>query len=144
MLIHKFKDYCALLFHKGVLMKDLKGLLVQQTSNVRSGRQLRFINLCEIIDLKDTVKSYIQEAIKIDKLGLKVALKKTSEFEMPDKFKNKSDNNPNFRKAFDKLTPGRETGHLLYFSSAKQSSACQSRVEKHIPQILAGKELEDE
>ena len=117
-LIHGFKDYCALLFHKGVLLKDTNNILTQQTKNVQSARQIRFINLQEIIDLKQVLKTYIFEAINAEKAGLEVKMKKTSEFEMPAEFKKALDNNSDLKTAFYALTPGRQRGYLLCFSQA--------------------------
>ena len=142
-LIHGFKDYCAYLFMKGALMKDPKGILIQQTKNVQSARQIRFKHADEIEDMESIVKSYIKEAIKIEKAGLKVEMKKTKEFEMPDEFRNVLTTTPAVKKAFAALTPGRQRGYLLYFSSAKQAKTRESRIEKYIPQILKGKGLED-
>ncbi|PBQ30887.1 hypothetical protein CNR22_03545 [Sphingobacteriaceae bacterium] len=142
-LIHTFKDYCALLFHKGVLIKDVKAVLIQQTENVQAARQMRFTDLREIIDLKTTIKTYIKEAIKIEKSGEKVPMKETREFKMPEEFKSRLEKNAGLKKAFETLTPGRQRGYLLYFSSAKQSSTRESRIEKYIPQILKGKGVDD-
>jgi uncharacterized protein YdeI (YjbR/CyaY-like superfamily) len=142
-LIHGFKDYCALLFMKGALLTDAKGILVQQTENVQAARQIRFSNVLEIAKLKTVLTAYIHEAIEAEKAGLKVTLKKTTEFTMPDEFQNKLDENPALRTAFDTLTPGRQRGYLLYFSSAKQAKTRESRVEKYMQQILAGKGLDD-
>lgn len=142
-LIHGFKEYCALLFMKGVLMKDPKGILIQQTENVQSARQIRFKNLREIVGLKTALKAYVREAIRVEKSGAKVALKKTSEFAMPEEFKNKLAANSKLKTAFEALTPGRQRGYLLYFSAAKQSATRESRIEKYLPQILNGKGLTD-
>ena len=142
-IIHGFKEYCALLFMKGVLLKDPKGILIQQTENVQAGRQIRFTNLQEIVKLESSIKAYIKEAIEVEKAGLKVQLKKTSEFKMPIELKNKLDENPVLKKAFGALTPGRQRGYLLYFSSAKQSKTRDDRVKKYMPQILKGKGLDD-
>jgi uncharacterized protein YdeI (YjbR/CyaY-like superfamily) len=142
-LIHVFKEYCALLFHKGVLLKDSKGILVQQTENVQAARQLRFKDIREILDLKTTIKTYIQEAIKVEKAGLKVPMKKTSEFKIPEEFQNRLNNVTGLKIAFEALTPGRQRGYLLYFSSAKQAATRESRIEKYIPQILNGKGIDD-
>lgn len=142
-LIHGFKEYCALLFHKGVLLKDAKGILIQQTENVQAARQIRFTNSKEIIKLESTIKAYIDEAIEVEKAGLKVNLKKTTEFNMPKEFQNKLDKKPILRKAFASLTPGRQRAYLLYFSSPKQSKTRESRIEKCAPQILEGKGLND-
>eukprot|EP01089_Gocevia_fonbrunei_P005642 TRINITY_DN16121_c0_g1_i1.p1 TRINITY_DN16121_c0_g1~~TRINITY_DN16121_c0_g1_i1.p1 ORF type:complete len:195 (-),score=36.33 TRINITY_DN16121_c0_g1_i1:187-771(-) len=143
-LIHGFKEYCALLFHKGVLLKDTNNILIQQTQNVQSARQIRFTSLQEIIDLKSTIKAYIFEAMEVEKAGLEVPMKKTSEFKMPDEFKVALDNDPDLKAAFQGLTPGRQRGYLLYFSQAKQSTTRTSRVEKHIHKILQGKGLNDQ
>ena len=142
-LIHGFKQYCALLFFKGVLLKDKKSILVRQTENVQEGRQIRFTNLAEISNLKDTIKDYILEAIEIENAGLKVKLKKTIEFKIPQEFQNVLDDMPKLKTAFEGLTPGRQRGYLLYFHSPKQSKTRVARIEKCIPQILNGKGLED-
>ncbi len=142
-LIHGFKEYCALLFHKGALLKDPKGLLIQQTENVQAARQLRFTSVQEINKHKSTIKAYIKEAIAIEKAGLKVPLKTTSEFKIPEEFQQELDQNPGLKTAFKSLTPGRQRAYLLYFSSAKQSATRQSRVQKYLPQILKGKGLDD-
>ena len=138
-LIHGFKEYCALLFHKGSLLKDNDKILIQQTENVQSARQIRFTNLTEIEALKPVVKTYIYEAIEVEKLGLKVPLKKTSEYSIPKEFEVQLDKNPDLKKAFDALTPGRKRGYLLYFSQAKQSKTRESRIEKNISKIFEGK-----
>ncbi|MCM4156310.1 YdeI/OmpD-associated family protein [Gramella sp. AN32] len=143
-LIHGFKDYCALLFHKGVLLKDTNDILVQQTKNMQSARQIRFTNIEEIKELQASVKTYIFEAIEVEKAGLKVKMKKTSEFDMPEEFKKALEENTNLRKAFESLTPGRQRGYLLYFSNAQQSKTRQSRIKKYMPKILYGKGLNDE
>jgi len=142
-LIHGFKEYCALLFFKGALLKDPKRILIQQTENVQSGRQIRFTNLREIVELKPILKAYIQQAIEVEKAGLKVKLKKTSDFKVPQEFQNKLDEMPALKKAFAALTPGRQRGYLFYFSAAKQSKTREARVEKCMPQILQGKGLDD-
>lgn len=142
-LIHGFKEYCALLFFKGALLNDPKGILIQQTENVQVPRQIRFTSLQEIIDLKATLKAYIFEAIEVEKAGLKVELKKTSEFKMAEEFQQKLDENPTLKTAFEALTPGRQRGYLLYFSSAKQAKTREARIEKYTEQILKGKGLED-
>ena len=142
-LIHGFKDYCALLFMQGALLKDTKNILIQQTENVQSARQIRFANVEEILKNKSTIKSYIKEAIQLDKAGLKVELKKTTEFKMPDEFQSALNEMLELKTAFEALTPGRQRGYLLYFSSAKQSKTRNERVEKYIPKILDGKELDD-
>jgi uncharacterized protein YdeI (YjbR/CyaY-like superfamily) len=142
-LIHGFKDYCALLLFKGALMKDPKGILVQQTENVQAARQIRFTSLQQIVKLRSTLKAYIREAIKVEDSGEKVPMKKTKEFTMPEEFQVRLNKAPALKKAFAALTPGRQRGYLLYFSSAKQAKTREARVEKYIPQILDGKGLED-
>jgi uncharacterized protein YdeI (YjbR/CyaY-like superfamily) len=142
-LIHGFKEYCALLFFKGALMKDTHGLLIQQTENVQSARQIRFTSVKEIVKLKKILKEYIQEAIEIEKAGLKVDYKKTIGYKMPEEFKQKLDEMPALKSAFKALTPGRQRGYILYFSSAKQSQTRISRIEKYKQQILNGKGLDD-
>ena len=142
-LIHGFKDYCALLFMKGALLNDDHGILVQQTENVQSARQIRFTDIREIYDLEPVVKAYIREAIELEKAGLKVKFKKATEFTVPEEFQNKLDRLPALKKAFYALTPGRQRGYLLYFSSAKQSKTRAARVEKYMPQILEGKGIDD-
>jgi len=142
-LIHGFKDYCALLFMQGALLKDAKNILVQQTENVQSARQIRFANIQEILKNKTTIKAYIKEAIAVDKAGLQVELKKTTEYKIPIEFQNVLDDMPELKTAFKALTPGRQRGYLLYFSSAKQSKTRETRIEKYIEQILKGKGLDD-
>jgi uncharacterized protein YdeI (YjbR/CyaY-like superfamily) len=142
-LIHGFKDYCALLFMKGALLKDAKRILIQQTKNVQVARQIRFKDAEEVADMETTLKGYIKEAIKLEKAGVKMPLKKTSEFEMVKEFKIVLDSTPALKKAFYALTPGRQRGYLLYFSSAKLSNTRESRIEKSISLILKGKGLED-
>jgi len=143
-LIHGFNEYCALLFFKGVLLKDHEGILIQQTENVQVPRQLRFTNAVEIVELAPVIKAYIKEAIEVEKAGLKVELKKTADFKMAEEFQYKLDHIPALKAAFEALTPGRQKGYLLYFSQAKQSKTRAERVEKYIPQILSGKGLDDE
>lgn len=142
-LIHGFKDYCALLFMQGALLKDTKKLLVQQTKNVQSARQLRFKSIDDVIKNKTIIKSYIKEAIANSKSGIKVELKKTTEYEMPIEFQTVLNDMPELKRAFKELTPGRQRGYLLYFSSAKQSKTREARIEKYIEQILKGKGLDD-
>ncbi len=142
-LIHAFKDYCAIMFIKGALLKDLKHILIQQTENVQSGRQVRFTGIKEIQKLKPVLNAYIKEAIKIEKAGLKVEKKKTEDYKMPEEFKNKLIKIPALKTAFEALTPGRQRGYILYFSSAKQSKTREARVEKYADQILDGLGLED-
>ncbi len=142
-LIHVFKEYCALLFFKGALLKDTKGILIQQTENVQAARQVRFTNAAEIVKMKRVLKSYIHEAIEVEEAGLKIPGRKTSEFAIPEEFQKKLDKTSALRTAFDALTPGRQRGYLLYFSAPKQSKTRESRVEKSMPQILKGKGLND-
>ena len=142
-LIHVFKEYCALLFFKGALLQDDKGILIQQTEHVQAARQIRFTNLREITSMKATLKAYIYEAIEVEKAGLKVKLKKTAAFKMPEEFKTKLDKTPALKKAFEALTPGRQRGYLLHFAAAKQSKTRESRIEKSMPKILNGKGLDD-
>jgi uncharacterized protein YdeI (YjbR/CyaY-like superfamily) len=142
-LIHGFKEYCALLFVKGALLSDPRGILIQQTKNVQAGRQIRFTNVREIVKMKPILKGYIHEAIEVEKAGLKVNYKKTTEFKVPEEFQNKLDKMPALKTAFDALTPGRQRAYLLHFSAPKQSKTRDSRVEKCMPQILNGKGLHD-
>jgi len=142
-LIHGFKEYCALLFFKGALLKDPKGILIQQTENVQAARQIRFGGVGEIVKLKTSLKAYIKEAVQAEKAGLKVNLKKTAEFKMPDEFRTKLAEVSGLKKAFNALTPGRQRGYLLYFSQPRQSKTRQARIEKSVPQILKGKGLND-
>ena len=142
-LMHGFKEYCALLFFKGALLKDDKGILVQQTENVQAARQIRFINVREIAKMEKTLKAYIYEAIEVEEAGLKVHFKKATEFKVAEEFQNKLDKNKALKTAFYALTPGRQRGYMLYFSAAKQTKTRESRVEKYVPQILKGKGLED-
>ena len=142
-LMHGFKEYCALLFHKGALLSDPEGILIQQTENVQAARQIRFTNLREIFDLETVLKDYIREAIEVEKAGLKVKLKKTAEFKVPEEFQKQLDKSAALKKAFNALTPGRQRAYLLHFSQPKQSKTRVSRVEKFVPQILKGKGLND-
>ena len=142
-LIHGFKEYCALLFFKGALLKDAKGILIQQTENVQAARQIRFTNVREIDRMEPILKAYVNEAIVVEKAGLKVNLKKTSEFKMAEEFRKTLDEMPALKTAFEALTPGRQRGYLLYFSAPKQSKTRESRIEKCIPPILKGKGLND-
>ena len=142
-LIHVFKEYCALLFFKGALLKDPKSILVQQTENVQAARQIRFTGIQEIVEMESDLKGYIYEAVQVEEAGLKVPLKKTKEYTIPEEFQKKLDEIPALKTAFEALTPGRQRGYLLYFSSAKQSKTRQDRVEKYMQQILDGKGLED-
>ena len=142
-LMHGFKEYCALLFFKGALLKDKKGILVQQTENVQAARQIRFTSVQQISKMEKTLKAYIYEAVEIEELGLKVTLKKTKEFTIPEEFQKKLEKNKALKTAFYALTPGRQRGYLLYFSSAKQAKTREARIEKYVKQILKGKGLED-
>ena len=142
-LIHGFKDYCALLFMQGALLKDPKKILIQQTIHVQAARQIRFTSLEEIIKSEAAIKSYVKEAIELDKAGIKVELKKTTEFAVPEEFQKVLDTMPEINTAFNSLTPGRQRGYLLFFGSAKQSKTREARIEKYVPHILNGKGLED-
>jgi uncharacterized protein YdeI (YjbR/CyaY-like superfamily) len=142
-LIHVFKEYCAVLFFKGALLNDTSGILIQQTKNVQAARQMRFTNVKEIVKLKPILKAYIFEAIEIERAGLKVPLKKTAEFSMPEEFKNKLNKNAALKTAFYALTPGRQRGYLLHFAAPKQSKTRKSRIEKCMPQIFDGKGFND-
>lgn len=142
-LIHDFKEYCALLFFKGALLNDPHGILIQQTENVQAARQVRFTNVKEIVKLKPVLKAYIYEAVEVEKAGLKVKLKKATEYKVPEEFKSKLAKNAALKTAFDALTPGRQRAYLLHFSSPKQSKTREARVEKYMKQILNGKGLND-
>lgn len=142
-LIHVFKDYCALLFFKGAIMNDPAGLLVQQTKNVQSVRQIRFTDVNEVKKLAKKIQACIREAIRVEESGIKMPLKTTREFDMPDEFKEALRETKGLKKAFESLTPGRQRAYLLYFSQAKQSATRYTRVKKFIPIILAGKGLDD-
>jgi len=142
-LIHGFKEYCALLFFKGALLNDANGILIQQTKNVQSARQARFINLQEIVKMEPILKTYIYEAIEVERAGLKIKLKKTSDFKIPREFQKRLDKSSALKKAFDALTPGRQRAYIFYFSQAKQPKTRESRVEKYMKQILEGKGLDD-
>jgi len=142
-IIHGFKEYCALLFMKGVLLKDPRGILVTQTENTQAARQIRFTNVREILEMEPTLKAYINEAIEVEKAGLKVDFKKTTEFEIPEELQKKLDEIPALKTAFYTLTPGRQRAYILYFSGAKQSKTREARVEKYMKQILAGRGLND-
>jgi uncharacterized protein YdeI (YjbR/CyaY-like superfamily) len=142
-LMHGFKEYCALLFVKGALLKDAMGILIQQTENVQAARQIRFTHVDKIVEMEPVLYAYIREAIEVEKAGLKVEFKETSEFPMPDEFQQKLVSDPAVKAAFEALTPGRQRAYLLYFSNAKQSKTRAARVEKCIPQMLAGKGLND-
>lgn len=142
-LIHGFKEYCALLFHKGALLKDAQGILIQQTENVQAARQIRFTNVQEIVEMETILKAYIHEAIEVEKAGLEVNFKKHTEYTIPEEFQNKLDEIPALKTAFEALTPGRQRAYILYFSEPKQSKTRESRVEKYMQQILDGKGLND-
>ncbi|MEH7377028.1 YdeI/OmpD-associated family protein [Neobacillus drentensis] len=142
-LIHGFKEYCALLFHKGALLEDAHGILIQQTENVQAARQIRFTNVQEIVEMESILKAYIYEAIEVEKAGLEVNFKKNTEFIIPEELQNKFDEIPALKTAFEALTPGRQRAYILYFSQAKQSKTRESRVEKYMQQILNGKGLND-
>jgi uncharacterized protein YdeI (YjbR/CyaY-like superfamily) len=143
-LIHVFKEYCAILFVKGALLNDANGILIQQTENVQAARQIRFTNVREIVAIETILKAYIYEAIEVEKAGLKVDFKKTTEYIIPEEFQNKLDEIPALKTAFDALTPGRQRAYILYFSAPKQSKTRESRVEKCMQQILNGKGLNDQ
>lgn len=143
-LIHTFKEYCALLFMQGALLKDPKGILIQQTENVQSARQIRFTSLKEITKLAPVLKKYIFEAVEVKEAGVKVPMKKVEDYPVPEEFQAKLDKMPALKKAFYALTPGRQKGYLFHFNAAKQSKTRESRVEKYLQKILDGKGLEDE
>jgi uncharacterized protein YdeI (YjbR/CyaY-like superfamily) len=142
-LIHDFKEYCAVLFPKGTLLSDSEGILIQQTENVQAARQIRFTNVQQIIEIQTVLKTYIYEAIEIEKAGLKVELKKPSEFKISEEFQQKLEENPALKSAFYALTPGRQRGYLLHFSAPKQTKTREARVEKCMPLIFEGKGLTD-
>jgi uncharacterized protein YdeI (YjbR/CyaY-like superfamily) len=142
-LIHGFKEYCALLFHKGALLKDAHGILIQQTENVQAARQIRFTNVKEIVEMETILKDYIYEAVEVEKAGLEVSFKETTEYIIPDELQNRFDEIPSLKTAFEALTPGRQRAYILYFSGPKQSKTRESRIEKYIQQILNGKGLND-
>jgi uncharacterized protein YdeI (YjbR/CyaY-like superfamily) len=142
-LIHGFKEYCALLFHKGALLKDPHGILIQQTENVQAARQIRFTNVQEIDEMQLILKTYIDEAIEVEKAGLKVEFKKNTEYIIPEELQNKFVEIPDLKTAFEALTPGRQRAYILHFSQPKQSKTRESRVEKYLPHILNGKGLDD-
>ncbi|QMW06176.1 YdeI/OmpD-associated family protein [Spirosoma foliorum] len=142
-LIHDFKEYCALLFFKGALLHDANGILIQQTENVQAARQVRFTNVRDIVEMTSTLKAYIYEAIEVEKAGLKVLLKTTAEFAVPEEFQAKLDENPALKTAFDSLTPGRQRAYLFHFSQPKQAKTRESRIDKSIQQILDGKGLNE-
>lgn len=142
-LIHGFKDYCALLFHKGALLKDAKSILVQQTENVQSARQIRFTGIEEIVRLEPFIKNYIKEAVEIEKSGKKVEMKKVTDYPVPEEFQRALNQHKALNKAFHLLTPGRQKGYLFYFNQAKLPATREARIEKSIPKILDNKGLDD-
>jgi uncharacterized protein YdeI (YjbR/CyaY-like superfamily) len=142
-LMHGFKDYCALLFFKGALLEDTDGILIIQSANVQAGRQIRFTCLDEIVKLEAVLKTYVYQAIEVERAGLKVEFKKTAEYTIPDEFRQKLDEIPGLKSAFEALTPGRQRAYILYFAAPKQAKTRDARVEKYIGQILSGKGLDD-
>lgn len=142
-LMHGFKEYCALLFHKGALLEDPKGVLIQQTKNVQSARQIRFTSVADVNKLKATIKAYVREAIAVEAAGMKVEFKKTEDFELPEEFASKLAANAKLKKAFGALTPGRQRAYIFHFSQAKLSKTRAERVAKHVPRILKGLGLDD-
>lgn len=142
-LIHGFKEYCALLFHKGALLKDPEGILIQQTENVQAARQIRFTDIHQIMEQEAIVKAYIMEAIEVEKAGLEVSLKKNEDYTVPEELQNKFEEMPALKAAFEELTPGRQRAYLLHFSQPKQAKTREARVEKYMQQILDGKGLND-
>ena len=142
-LIHGFKEYCALLFFKGALLADPDSILIQQTENVQSARQIRFTSARQIVKMEGILKAYVYEAIEVERAGLQVKLKKTKDFKIPEEFQSKLNKMPALKTAFDKLTPGRQRAYIFYFSQAKQSKTRAARVEKYLKQILNGKGLDD-
>lgn len=143
-LIHGFKDYCALLFFKGALLNDPNGILIQQTKNVQSARQIRFTEVKQIVKLAKTLKAYVYEAVEVERAGLKVKMKKTSDFKIPEEFQRKLDKIPLLKKSFYELTPGRQRAYIFHFSQARQSKTREARVEKYIKHILNGRGLDDQ
>lgn len=142
-LIHAFKEYCALLFHKGALLKDTKNILIQQTKNVQSARQIRFTDVGQIITLKSAIKDYLREAIELEKSGKKIELRKVADYPVPDEFQRALDEDEALARAFNSLTPGRRKGYLFYFNQAKQSKTREARIEKYYQHILDGKGMDD-
>lgn len=142
-LIHGFKEYCAVLFFKGALLNDANNILIQQTENVQAPRQVRFTNVKEITNLEKILKAYIYEAVEVERAGLQMKLKKTADFKIPEEFQKKLHENKALKKAFEALTPGRQRGYIFYFSQPKQSKTREARVEKYIPHILEGRGLND-
>jgi uncharacterized protein YdeI (YjbR/CyaY-like superfamily) len=142
-LIHGFKDYCAILFVKGALLKDSQGVLIRQTENVQAGRQIRFTSVQEIAEMENILKVYIHEAVEAEKAGLEVNHKQTAEYKLPEEFQKRLEVNPALKDAFEALTPGRQRAYILYFSSPKQAKTREARIEKYSQQILSGKGLDD-
>ena len=142
-LIHGFKEYCAILFHKGALLKDPQGVLIQQTKNVQAARQIRFTSVQEVTKLEKTVKAYVRKAIEVERAGLEVQFKKTEDLELPEEFESKLAANAKLRAAFAALTPGRQRGYIFHFSQPKLSTTRAARVAKHIPRILEGLGMDD-
>lgn len=142
-LIHGFKEYCAFLFHKGALLKDPHGILIQQTENVQAARQIRFTNVEDIIEMESILKEYVYEAIELEKAGVEVTFKKNTEITIPDELQNKFAEVPGLKTAFEALTPGRQRAYILHFSGPKQSKTRESRIEKNMQNILNGKGLND-
>lgn len=142
-IIHGFKEYCALLFFKGALMKDPNGILIRQTENVQGARQIRFTDLGEIGQMKDILAAYVQEAVAVETAGLKVEYRKTDEFPVPEEFQARLDAEPALKAAFEALTPGRQRAYLLNFAAPKQAKTREARIEKNVPRILEGKGLND-
>ncbi len=142
-LIHGFKEYCAILFHKGALLKDPKEVLIQQTKNVQAARQIRFTSVGDVNKLEKTVKAYLREAIANERAGRKVQMKKTEDYELPEEFESRLARNAKLRAAFAKLTPGRQRAYIYYFSQAKLAKTRTARVDKHVPRILQGLGLDD-
>lgn len=142
-LMHGFKEYCALLFMKGALLPDPEGILIQQTANVQAARQIRFTNVQQIVELEPVLKHYVADAIAVEKAGLQVEMKQTEDFPMPEEFVDRLEEVPGLQDAFEALTPGRQRAYLLHFSAPKQAKTRVSRIDKCVPQILAGKGLHD-
>lgn len=142
-LIHTFKEYCAMLFFKGALLNDPKGILIQQSENVQAARQIRFTEVKQITKQAAALKAYVYEAIEVEKAGLKVPMKKSTEFAVPDEFQTQLNKNKKLKTAFEALTPGRQRAYLLYFAAPKQAKTRESRIEKYTQQILEGKGLND-
>ena len=143
LIISAFKDYCGMLFHKGALLKDDSGLLIQQTANVQAARQLRFTSPQQVVDRKTLIKGLICQAVEIERAGLRVELKKTDSFAVAEEFQQRMGANPELKAAFAALTPGRQRAYLLHFSAAKQASTREARIDKCLPLIMSGKGLND-